>query len=144
MLSYQLILISNTYLFSAYSFRRNYSFLNLALFTVSFDLFFINLNSCCGNYSREKTIQGLKLFAEIRYPKWIFPLGDFFHNPYYLCNIMWFVKTMHILHLLLIASALSLRHQLINESWEVKVNHVFFFKSRTLLHTLMCLFSLSN
>ena len=47
------------------------------------------------------------------YPKWIFPLGDFFQNPYYLCNITWSVKTMHILHLLLIASALSLRHQLL-------------------------------
>ena len=48
-------------------FRGNYSFLNLALFTVTFDLYFINLNSCRGNYSREETIQGRKLFAEIRY-----------------------------------------------------------------------------
>ena len=51
----------------ANSFRGNYSFLNLALFTVTFDLYFINLNSCRGNYSREETIQGRKLFAEIRY-----------------------------------------------------------------------------
>ena len=56
-----------TYRISANSFRGNYSFLNLALFTVTFDLYFINLNSCRGNYSREETIQGRKLFAEIRY-----------------------------------------------------------------------------
>ena len=55
------------YRISANSFRGNYSFLNLALFTVTFDLYFINLNSCSGNYSREETIQGRKLFAEIRY-----------------------------------------------------------------------------
>ena len=56
-----------TYRISANSFRGNYSFLNLALFTVTFDLYFINLNSCRGNYSREESIQGRKLFAEIRY-----------------------------------------------------------------------------
>ena len=55
------------YRISANSFRGNYSFLDLALFTVTFDLYFINLNSCRGNYSREETIQGRKLFAEIRY-----------------------------------------------------------------------------
>ena len=55
------------YRISANSFRGNYSFLNLALCTVTFDLYFINLNSCRGNYSREETIQGRKLFAEIRY-----------------------------------------------------------------------------
>ena len=54
-----------TYRISANSFRGNYSFLNLALFTVTFDLYFINLNSCRGNYSREETIQGRKLIAEI-------------------------------------------------------------------------------
>ena len=42
------------------------TFLNLALLTATFDLYFINLNSCRGNYSREETIQGRKLFAEIR------------------------------------------------------------------------------
>ena len=52
---------------SANSFRGNYSFLNLALFTVTFDRYYINLNSCGRNYSREETIQGRKLFAEIRY-----------------------------------------------------------------------------
>ena len=57
------------YRISANSFRGNYSFLNLALCTVTFDLYFINLNSCRGNYSREETIQGRKLFAEIRYIK---------------------------------------------------------------------------
>ena len=56
-----------SYRISANSFRGNYSFLNVALFTVTFDLYFINLNSCSGNYSREETIQGRKLFAEIRY-----------------------------------------------------------------------------
>jgi hypothetical protein len=55
------------YRISANSFRGNYCFLNLALFTVNFDLYFINLNSCRGNYSREETIQGWKVFAEIRY-----------------------------------------------------------------------------
>ena len=54
---------------SANSFRGNYSFLNSALFTVTFDLYLINLNSCRGKYSREETIQGRKLFAEIRYLK---------------------------------------------------------------------------
>ena len=57
------------YRISANSFRGNYSFLNLALFTVTFDLYFINLNSCRRNYSREETIQGRKLFAEIRHFK---------------------------------------------------------------------------
>ena len=55
------------YRISANSFRGNYSFLNLALCTVTLDLYFINLNSCRGNYSREETIQRRKLFAEIRY-----------------------------------------------------------------------------
>ena len=55
------------YRISANSFRGNYSFLNLALCTVTFDLYFINLNCCRGNYSREETIQGRKLFAEIQY-----------------------------------------------------------------------------
>ena len=56
-----------TYRISTNSFRGNYSFLNLALFTVTFDLYFINLNSCRVNYSREETIQGRKLYEEIRY-----------------------------------------------------------------------------
>ena len=45
------------YRISANSFRGNYSFLNLTLFTMTFDLYFIKLNSCCGNYSREETIR---------------------------------------------------------------------------------------
>ena len=65
------------YRISANSFRGNYSFLNLALFTVTFDLYFINLNSCRGNYSKEETIQGRKLFAEIRYLKSLFLLSFF-------------------------------------------------------------------
>ena len=51
------------YRISANSFRGNYSFLNLTLCTVTFG----NSTYRCGNYSREETIQGRKLFAEIRY-----------------------------------------------------------------------------
>ena len=51
------------YRISANSFRGNYSFLNLSLCTVTFD----HSTYRCGNYSREETIQGRKLFAEIRY-----------------------------------------------------------------------------
>ena len=51
------LLLINRYRISANSFRGNYSFLNLALFTVTFDLYFINLNSCRGNYSREERIR---------------------------------------------------------------------------------------
>jgi hypothetical protein len=50
---------------SANSFRGNYSFLNLTLCTVTFDYSTYR----CGNYLREETIQGRKLFAEIRYMK---------------------------------------------------------------------------
>ena len=50
------------YRISSYSFRGNYSFLNLTLFTVTFG----DSTYGCGNYSREETIQGRKLFAEIR------------------------------------------------------------------------------
>ena len=59
----------NTYRISANSFRGNYCFLNLALFTVIFDLYIINLNSCRGNYSREETIQGRKLFKGGNYSR---------------------------------------------------------------------------
>ena len=45
------------------SFCGNYSFLNLSWCTVTFD----HTTYRCGNYSREETIQGWKLFAEIRY-----------------------------------------------------------------------------
>ena len=48
--------ISAIYRISANSFRGNYSFLNLALFTVTFDLYLINLNSWSGNYSSVDTI----------------------------------------------------------------------------------------
>ena len=51
------------YRISANSFRRNYSFLNLTLCTVTF----VNSTYRCGNYSREETIQGRKLYEEIRY-----------------------------------------------------------------------------
>ena len=44
-------------------FRRNYSFLNLILCSVTF----YHSTYRCGNYSREGTIQGRKVFAEIRY-----------------------------------------------------------------------------
>ena len=53
----------NIYHISAYSFRGNYSFLNLTLCTVTFG----NSTQRCGNYSREETIQGRKLYEEIRY-----------------------------------------------------------------------------
>ena len=52
-----------TYRISANSFRGNYSFLNLTLCTVTFGYSTYR----CGNYSGEETIQGRKLFAEIRY-----------------------------------------------------------------------------
>ena len=52
----------NTYRISANSFRGNYSFLNLTLCTVTFG----DSTYRCGNYSRKETIQGRKLFAEIR------------------------------------------------------------------------------
>merc|ERR1711956_76215 len=51
------------YRISANSFRGNYSFLNLTLCNVTFK----HSTYRCGNYSREETIQGRKLFAEIRY-----------------------------------------------------------------------------
>ena len=44
-------------------FRRNYSFLNSTLCTMTFG----HRTYRCGNYSREETIQRQKLFAEIRY-----------------------------------------------------------------------------
>ena len=50
------------YRISANSFRGNYSFLNLTLCTVTFD----HSTYRCGNYSREETIQGRKLYEEIR------------------------------------------------------------------------------
>ena len=53
----------NSYRISANSFHGNYSFLNLNLCTVTFG----HSTYRCGNYSREETIQGRKLFAEIRY-----------------------------------------------------------------------------
>ena len=72
--------VDMTYRISANSFRGNYSFLNFALFTVTFDLYFINLNSCRGNYSREEIIQGRKLFAEIRYAHHITTRPTVFSN----------------------------------------------------------------
>ena len=61
-IAHQLLLI---YRISANSFRGNYSFLNLTLCTVTFGCSTYR----CGNYLREETIQGRKLFAEIRYSK---------------------------------------------------------------------------
>ena len=48
---------------SSYSVRGNYSLLYLTLYTVTFG----NSTYRCGNYSREETIQGRKLYEEIRY-----------------------------------------------------------------------------
>ena len=54
---------NHEYRISANSFCGNYSFLNLT---------FDHSTYRCGNYSREKTIQGRKLLAEIRYSiKWM-------------------------------------------------------------------------
>ena len=54
---------NTAYRISANSFHGNYSFLNLTLCTVTFGYSTYR----CGNYSREETIQGRELFAEIRY-----------------------------------------------------------------------------
>ena len=56
-------LVKCIYHISSYSFRGNYSFLNLTLCTVTLG----NSTYRCGNYSREETIQGRKLYEEIRY-----------------------------------------------------------------------------
>ena len=61
------------YRISAYSFRGIYSFLNLTLCRVTFG----HSTYRCGNYSREETIQGRKLFAEIRYASYIFSESGF-------------------------------------------------------------------
>ena len=53
---------SLNYRISANGLRGNYSFLSLTLCTVTF----CHSTYRCGNYSREETIQGRKLFAEIR------------------------------------------------------------------------------
>ena len=63
------------YRISANSFRENYSFLNLALCTVTFGYSTYR----CGNYSREETIQLRKLFVEIRYPK-MFKTSNVYFN----------------------------------------------------------------
>ena len=53
---------------SSYSFRRNYSFLNLEIVANSnschnISIFYlVNRNFCCGKYSREESIHGRKLF----------------------------------------------------------------------------------
>ena len=52
-----------SYRISTNSFRGNYSFLELTLCTVTFD----HSTYRCRNYSREETVQGQKLFAEIQY-----------------------------------------------------------------------------
>ena len=50
------------YRISSYSFRRNYSFLKLTLCTMTFGYSPYR----CRNYSREETIQGRKIYEEIR------------------------------------------------------------------------------
>ena len=63
-LSYFLLkYLLSTYHISASSFRRNYSFQNLTLCTVTF----CHSTYRCGKYSREESIQGRKLYEEIRY-----------------------------------------------------------------------------
>ena len=56
-----LLTIYIAYRISANSFRRKYSFLNLTLWAVTFEYSTYR----CRKYSREETIQGRKLFAEI-------------------------------------------------------------------------------
>ena len=53
---------SSNYRISSYSFRKNYSFLNLILCIVTFGY----TTYRCVNYSREETIQEWKLYEEIR------------------------------------------------------------------------------
>ena len=55
--------IEAIYRISSYNFRGNYSFLNLVTVHKAKG----HSTYKCGNYSREETIQGRKLFAEIRY-----------------------------------------------------------------------------
>ena len=62
-----LYLKKTVYRISSNSFRGNYSFLNLSLCTVTFG----SSTYRCGNYSREETIQGRKLYEEIRYLRWL-------------------------------------------------------------------------
>ena len=57
--------VQKTYRISANSFRGNYSFLNSTLCTVTFS----NSTYRCGNYSREETIQGRKLFKGGNYSR---------------------------------------------------------------------------
>ena len=59
------------YRISANSFRGNYSFLNLTL--CMWPLVTVHRGAETIQYSREETIQGGKLFAEIRYTSWLFP-----------------------------------------------------------------------
>ena len=86
------------YRISANSFRGNYSFLNLALCTVTFALYLINLNSCRGNYSKEETIQGRKLFAEIRYA------NMYLYYAYQTRLVSWFTYILHLINRLLMFS----------------------------------------
>ena len=65
------------YCISANSLRGNYSFLKLTLCTVTFD----HSTYRCGNYSREETIQGRKLFAEIRYSHQFRSSGSHHQRP---------------------------------------------------------------
>ena len=56
-----ILVLQFIYRISANSFRGNYSFLNLTLCTVTF----VYSTYRSGNYSRDETIQGRKLFMEI-------------------------------------------------------------------------------
>ena len=65
------------YRFSSYSFRGNSSFLNSTLCTVTFG----NSTYRCGIYSREGTIQGRKLYEEIRYEV-MYTFSKVFTSPF--------------------------------------------------------------
>ena len=84
-----LILKNIAYYIFPNCFRGSYSFLYMALYTVTFD----HSTYRCGNYSREETIQGQKLFAEIRYLLRIFfflLLSAFKSSKYTIkCHVSW-------------------------------------------------------
>ena len=79
-------LAKGIYPISSFSFRGNYSFLNLSLCTVTFD----HSTYRCGNYSREEIIQGRKLFAEIRYIQ----DAKVWDESFAMCNGLWIVLLM--------------------------------------------------
>ena len=60
----------------------------------------------CGNYSREETIQGLKLFAEILYPKYLGLFGQIFRKSCEVFRVYFVGLSAQILSLCIIGFAL--------------------------------------